>query len=58
MVRLRSDATFDREEKRFGKKGVVDMTGIIGCYTLLAMQLNMACYELSGPRLCRFPTDG
>lgn len=52
-----SDATFNRAEQRFGKKGVVDMTGISGYYTFLAMQLNMARYEFSGagPRLSRFP---
>ena len=52
-----SDATFNRAEQRFGKKGVVDMTGISGYYTSLAMQLNMARYEFSGegPRLSRFP---
>jgi 4-carboxymuconolactone decarboxylase len=52
-----SDATFNRAEQRFGKKGVVDITGIIGYYTFLAMQLNMARYEFSGegPRLSRFP---
>jgi len=52
-----SDPTFNRAEQRFGKKGVVDMTGISGYYTFLAMQLNMAHYEFSGagPRLSRFP---
>jgi 4-carboxymuconolactone decarboxylase len=52
-----SDPTFNRAEQRFGKKGVVDMTGISGYYTFLAMQLNMARYEFSGagPRLSRFP---
>jgi 4-carboxymuconolactone decarboxylase len=52
-----SEATFARAEQRFGKKGVVDMTGISGYYTFLAMQLNMARYEFSGdgPRLSRFP---
>src|SRR4051794_15981780 len=40
-----SDATFGRAEQRFGKKGVVDMAGIAGYYTFLAMQLNMARYE-------------
>jgi 4-carboxymuconolactone decarboxylase len=39
-----SDATFARAEKRFGRQGVVDLTGINGYYTLLAMQLNMAQY--------------
>ena len=52
-----SDATFSRAEARFGKKGVVDMTGICGYYSFLAMQLNMARYQFSGegPRLSRFP---
>jgi len=52
-----SDATFSRAEQRFGKKGVVDMVGIIGYYTSTAMQLNTARYQFSGegPRLSRFP---
>jgi 4-carboxymuconolactone decarboxylase len=52
-----SDATFQRAERRFGKKGVVDMVGIAGYYTFLAMQLNMARYQFSGEgaRLSRFP---
>jgi hypothetical protein len=52
-----SESTFNRAEQRFGKKGVVDMTGISGYYTFLAMKLNMARYEFSGagPRLSRFP---
>jgi 4-carboxymuconolactone decarboxylase len=52
-----SDASFSRAEQRFGKKGVIDMTGIAGYYTFLAMQLNMARYQFSGdgPRLSRFP---
>src|SRR6478752_3962433 len=52
-----SDPTFNRAEQRFGKKGVVDMSGISGYYTFLAMQLNMARYEFSdaAPRLSRFP---
>jgi hypothetical protein len=46
-----------RAEQRFGKKAVVDLTGISGYYTFLAMQLDMARYEFSGagPRLSRFP---
>jgi 4-carboxymuconolactone decarboxylase len=39
-----SDATFERAKSRFGTKGVVDMTGIVGYYTFLAMQLNAAQY--------------
>jgi 4-carboxymuconolactone decarboxylase len=37
-----SDATFERAKSRFGPQGVVDMTGIVGYYTLLALQLNVA----------------
>ncbi|MES2071718.1 MAG: carboxymuconolactone decarboxylase family protein [Pseudomonadota bacterium] len=52
-----SDATFARADKRFGKKGVVDLTGINAYYTLLAMQLNAARYPLpkDGKPLPRFP---
>jgi 4-carboxymuconolactone decarboxylase len=52
-----SDRTFDRAEKRFGKKGVVDLTGINAYYTLLAMQLNAAQYALpkDGKKLVRLP---
>ena len=39
-----SDATFERAKTRLGMKGVVDMTGIVGYYTFLAMQLNVAQY--------------
>jgi 4-carboxymuconolactone decarboxylase len=46
-----SDATFQRAEGRFGKKGVVDMVAIAGYYTFLAMQLNMARYQFSGEAL-------
>jgi 4-carboxymuconolactone decarboxylase len=41
-----SDATFARAKSRFGTKGVVDMTGIVGYYTFLAMQLNAAQYQM------------
>jgi 4-carboxymuconolactone decarboxylase len=52
-----SDATFAVVEKRFGKKGVVDLTGIHGYYGLLAMQMNVARYAPPQPmpRLTRFP---
>jgi 4-carboxymuconolactone decarboxylase len=39
-----SNPTFERAKSRFGAKGVVDMTGIVGYYTFLAMQLNAAQY--------------
>ncbi|WP_413460307.1 carboxymuconolactone decarboxylase family protein [Herbaspirillum huttiense] len=52
-----SDPTFARAEKRFGKKGVVDLTGINAYYTLLAMQMNAAQYQAPKDfkRLVRFP---
>jgi 4-carboxymuconolactone decarboxylase len=39
-----SNLTFERAKTRFGAKGVVDMTGIVGYYTFLAMELNAAQY--------------
>ena len=59
-----SDATFARAQARFGRQGVVDLTGINGYYTMLAMELNMAQYALpkDGKRLVRLrgsdETDG
>ena len=52
-----SDLTFERAEKRFGKKGIVDLTGINAYYALLAMQLNVAQYALpqGGKKMVRFP---
>jgi len=41
-----ADATFDRVKARFGTKGIVDLNGIAGYYTFLAMQLNSAQYKL------------
>ncbi|MFZ6815488.1 carboxymuconolactone decarboxylase family protein [Undibacterium sp. Rencai35W] len=52
-----SDRTFQRADKRFGKKGVVDLTGINAYYALLAMQMNMAQYQIpkDSKKLTRFP---
>lgn len=52
-----SDTTFARVEKRFGKKGAVDIAGISGFYSFLAMQLNMARRPIpaNAPTLPRFP---
>jgi len=52
-----SDATFERAKSRLGMKGVVDMTGIVGYYTFLAMQLNVAQYPVAmdGKKLPRVP---
>jgi 4-carboxymuconolactone decarboxylase len=45
-----SDATFERAKSRLGMKGVVDMTAIVGYYTFLAMQLNVAQYPAATVR--------
>jgi 4-carboxymuconolactone decarboxylase len=52
-----SDATFERARLRFGSRGVVDMTGIVGYYTFLAMQLNAAQYPapMDARKLRRLP---
>ena len=52
-----SDATFAKAEARFGKKGVVDMTGVVGYYVMIAMQLNVAQTPPlpGGHKLPRFP---
>ena len=41
-----SDATFDRAVKAFGEQGVVEMTGVAGYYSLIAMMLNVGRTKL------------
>ncbi len=53
-----SDPSFERAKQRFGGQGVVDMTAIVGYYSLLAMQLNVAQFAVPAdanklPRLPR-----
>src|SRR5471032_1274452 len=52
-----SDVTYAKVEKRWGKKGAVDIAGISGYYTFLALQLNMARQPIpaDAPPLKRFP---
>jgi 4-carboxymuconolactone decarboxylase len=51
-----SDPAYRKVQARFGDKGVVDMTGIVGYYTFLAMELNVAQYHpKDGTRLVRIP---
>ena len=52
-----SDVTFQRALERFGSKGVIDLTGINGYYTFLAMQMNMAQFPVpeDAVKLPRFP---
>jgi 4-carboxymuconolactone decarboxylase len=54
-----SDSSYQAVEKRWGKKGAIDLTGIVGYYSLLAMELNMANHQISDPskKLPRFPSD-
>lgn len=41
-----SDATFDRINRRFGSKGVVDLTSLTAFYVHLSMQLNVAKFKI------------
>ncbi len=52
-----SDATYARALKRFGEKGVIDLAGINGYYTFLAMAMNTSRMPIpaDGKRLPRFP---
>ncbi|MEI6201740.1 MAG: carboxymuconolactone decarboxylase family protein [Enhydrobacter sp.] len=52
-----SDTTYAKAEKRWGKKGAVDIAGISGYYTFLALQLNMARQPVpaNAPLLPRLP---
>ena len=52
-----SDRTFARADQRFGKKGIVDLTGINAYYALLAMQMNVAQYQppKDAKKLTRLP---
>ena len=53
-----SDATYARAVGKFGEQGVIDMTGVTGYYTTLAMIMNVARTPLppgTAPRLVMFP---
>ena len=52
-----SDATYQRAVQRFGEKGVMDMIGINGYYTFLAMAMNTAHFRVppQGLTLKRYP---
>ena len=52
-----SDATYERAVKRFGEQGVLDIAGINGYYTGLAMQMNTTRMPIpaEGKHLQRFP---
>ena len=42
-----SDATYARAVSKFGEQGVIDMTGLVGYYTTLAMIMNVARSSLA-----------
>jgi 4-carboxymuconolactone decarboxylase len=53
-----SDATYARAVGKFGEQGVIDMTGLVGYYTTLAMIMNVARSPLpegKKPPLAPFP---
>jgi 4-carboxymuconolactone decarboxylase len=53
-----SDATYERAVKRFGEQGVIDMVGLRGYYSMLAMIMNVARTPLPEgrtPQLVFFP---
>jgi 4-carboxymuconolactone decarboxylase len=53
-----SDASYGRVAKRFGEQGVIDMSGLCGYYTLLAMVMNVARTPLPAGKsapLAEFP---
>jgi 4-carboxymuconolactone decarboxylase len=53
-----SDDTYGRAVRAFGEQGVIDMIGISGYYTMLAMVLNTARTPMPGgraPALAPFP---
>jgi len=45
-----SDATYKRAVDRFGEQGVIDMVGIQGYYTFLAMIMNAARTTVTDPK--------
>jgi 4-carboxymuconolactone decarboxylase len=52
-----SEESYGRAVRRFGEKGVVDMTGIAGYYTFLSFEMNAAHMPTpaNGSKLSRFP---
>jgi 4-carboxymuconolactone decarboxylase len=60
LIRTRSvsDATYARTKAQFGERGVIDLIGLHGYYSLLAMVMNVARTPLPGsaePALKPFP---
>ena len=51
-----SDATYQATVDKFGESGVVDLMGITGYYTMLAMVLNVARQPLANGVAPPLPT--
>ena len=56
-----SDATYARALALFGERGVIDLTGLCGYYSFLAMMMNVARTPAPAdtkgvPSLARFPS--
>ena len=55
-----SDATYARALSKFGEQGIIDMVGISGYYSMIAMVLNTARTPLpegATPGLAPFPVN-
>ena len=51
-----SDTTYARARDLFGEKGVIDICGVVGYYSLLAMTMNVGRVETpDGSRMTRLP---
>jgi 4-carboxymuconolactone decarboxylase len=53
-----SDKTYARALQLFGERGVIDLTGVSGYYSMLAMMMNVARTQPDpgkAPPLARFP---
>jgi 4-carboxymuconolactone decarboxylase len=52
-----SDTTFGRAREAFGEQGIIDLTGVCGYYSMLAMMMNVARTkpDTGGDPLPRFP---
>ncbi len=57
VTRRVSDATYAKAKAKFGEKGLVDICGVTGYYSLLAMTMNMARVAVpeGGVRMTRLP---
>jgi 4-carboxymuconolactone decarboxylase len=56
LHRAVSDATYEAAARHFGEAGVVDLIGLAGYYTMLAMVMNVA--RTPAPAGARLPTLG